>query len=89
MASFLSKWMGTPWALFIAALLVVIGLMAFGVDRTNIAISRRLERACDGNSSRWTYLDVRQRVAGQTREVQELEHLPRRLDDQVLPAAEV
>src|SRR5438034_8559086 len=39
MASFLSKWMGTPWALFIAALLVVIGLMAFGVDRTNIAIS--------------------------------------------------
>jgi low affinity Fe/Cu permease len=39
MASFLSKWMGTPWALSIAALLVVIGLMAFGVDRTNIAIS--------------------------------------------------
>src|SRR5947207_14125544 len=38
-ASFLSKWMGTPWALLVAALLVVIGLMAFGVDRTNIAIS--------------------------------------------------
>ena len=39
MASLLSKWMGTPWALFVAALLVVIGLVAFGVDRTNIAIS--------------------------------------------------
>jgi low affinity Fe/Cu permease len=39
MASFLSKWMGTPWALFVAALLVVIGLVSFGVDRTNIAIS--------------------------------------------------
>jgi low affinity Fe/Cu permease len=38
-ASLLSKWMGTPWALFLAALLVVIGLVAFGVDRTNIAIS--------------------------------------------------
>ena len=39
MASFLSKWMGTPWALFVAAMLVVIGLVAFGVDRTNFAIS--------------------------------------------------
>jgi low affinity Fe/Cu permease len=39
MASLLSKWMGTPWALFVAAMLVVVGLVAFGVDRTNIAIS--------------------------------------------------
>jgi low affinity Fe/Cu permease len=38
-ASLLSKWMGSPWALLVVALLVVIGLVAFGVDRTNIAIS--------------------------------------------------
>ena len=39
MASVLSKWMGSPWALVVVALLVVIGLVVFGVDRTNIAIS--------------------------------------------------
>jgi low affinity Fe/Cu permease len=39
MASVLSKWMGSPWALIIVALLVVIGLLVFGVDKTNIAIS--------------------------------------------------
>jgi low affinity Fe/Cu permease len=39
MASVLSKWMGSPWALIVVALLVVIGLLVFGVDKTNIAIS--------------------------------------------------
>jgi low affinity Fe/Cu permease len=39
MASVLSKWMGSHWAVLVAALLVVIGLVVFGVDRTNIAIS--------------------------------------------------
>ena len=39
MASLLSKWMGSPWALIVVALLVVIGLEVFGIDRTNIAIS--------------------------------------------------
>jgi low affinity Fe/Cu permease len=47
-ASLLSKWMGSPWALLVVALLVVIGLQVFGIviglqvfgiDRTNIAIS--------------------------------------------------
>jgi low affinity Fe/Cu permease len=38
-ASLLSKWMGSPWALIVVALLVVIGLVVFGIDRTNIAIS--------------------------------------------------
>ena len=31
--------MGSHWAVLVAALLVVIGLVVFGVDRTNIAIS--------------------------------------------------
>jgi low affinity Fe/Cu permease len=39
LASWLSKWMGSHWAVLVAALLVVIGLVAFGVDKTNIAIS--------------------------------------------------
>ena len=39
LASWLSKWMGSHWAVLVAALLVVIGLVVFGVDRTNIAIS--------------------------------------------------
>jgi low affinity Fe/Cu permease len=39
LASWLSKWMGSHWAILIAALLVLIGLAAFGVDKTNIAIS--------------------------------------------------
>jgi low affinity Fe/Cu permease len=39
LASWLSKWMGSPWALIVVALLVAIGLLVFGVDKTNIAIS--------------------------------------------------
>jgi low affinity Fe/Cu permease len=39
LASWLSKWMGSPWAVLVAALLVVIGLAVFGVETTNIAIS--------------------------------------------------
>jgi low affinity Fe/Cu permease len=35
----LSRWMGSHWAVLIAASLVVIGLAVFGVDNTNIAIS--------------------------------------------------
>jgi hypothetical protein len=31
--------MGSHWAVLVAALLVVIGLVVFGVDRTNIAIA--------------------------------------------------
>ena len=37
-ASWLSKWMGSHWALLVAALLVVIGLATFGAEKTNIAI---------------------------------------------------
>jgi low affinity Fe/Cu permease len=39
LASWLSRWMGSHWAVLVAALLVVIGLAIFGVDQTNIAIS--------------------------------------------------
>jgi low affinity Fe/Cu permease len=39
MASVLSKWMGSPWALIVVALPFVLGLLIFGVDKTNIAIS--------------------------------------------------
>jgi low affinity Fe/Cu permease len=39
LASWLSKWMGSHWAVLATALLVVIGLVVFGVDQTNIAIS--------------------------------------------------
>ena len=39
LASWLSKWMGSHWAVVAAAALVVIGLVSFGIDRTNIAIS--------------------------------------------------
>ena len=39
LASWLSKWMGSHWAVVAAAALVVIGLVIFGIDRTNIAIS--------------------------------------------------
>lgn len=39
LASWLSKWMGSHWAVLVAALLVVIGLAVFGVEETNIAIS--------------------------------------------------
>jgi low affinity Fe/Cu permease len=39
LASWLSKWMGSHWAVLVAAVLVVVGLVGFGVDETNIAIS--------------------------------------------------
>src|SRR4029453_7472536 len=39
MASLLSKWVGSPLALLVVALLVMTGLLIFGVDKTNIAIS--------------------------------------------------
>jgi low affinity Fe/Cu permease len=38
-ANWLAKWMGSHWAFVIAAIAVVIGLISFGVDRTNIGIS--------------------------------------------------
>jgi low affinity Fe/Cu permease len=38
-ANWLAKWMGSHWALVIAAIAVLIGLTFFGVDETNIAIS--------------------------------------------------
>jgi low affinity Fe/Cu permease len=38
-ANWLSKWMGSHWAFVIAAIAVVIGLISFGVDKTNIGIS--------------------------------------------------
>lgn len=39
LASWLSKWMGSHWAVVVAAVLVVIALASFGIDKTNIAIS--------------------------------------------------
>jgi low affinity Fe/Cu permease len=39
LATWLSKWMGSHWAVVIAAALVVVGLAFFGLDDTNIAIS--------------------------------------------------
>jgi low affinity Fe/Cu permease len=39
LASWLSKWMGSHWAVVVAAVLVVIALVSFGIDKTNIAIS--------------------------------------------------
>jgi low affinity Fe/Cu permease len=39
LASWLSKWMGSHWAVLVAALLIVIGLAAFGVDNTTVGIS--------------------------------------------------
>ena len=39
MATWLSKWMGSHWAVLVAAGLVVATLALFGVDSTNIAIS--------------------------------------------------
>jgi hypothetical protein len=55
---------------------------------------KRLELAPDGNclrrriTSRGAYLDVWQRAVDQIRQAQKGEHLPRRLDDQVLAARE-
>lgn len=34
-----AKWTGSHWAFLIAGALVVVSLVAFGVDKTNIAIS--------------------------------------------------
>lgn len=39
LATWLSRWMGSHWAVVVAAGLVVIGLAFFGIDDTNIAIS--------------------------------------------------
>ena len=39
LASWLSKWMGSHWAVLVVAGLVVIGLIVFGIDKTNIGIS--------------------------------------------------
>ena len=38
-SQWLSRWMGSHWAFVISALLVGLGLLAFGVDDTNISIS--------------------------------------------------
>jgi low affinity Fe/Cu permease len=38
-ATHVAKWTGSHWALAIAATFVVIGLVLFGIARTNIAIS--------------------------------------------------
>jgi low affinity Fe/Cu permease len=34
-----AKWTGSHWAFLVAAVLVVVGLAAFGIELTNIAIS--------------------------------------------------
>lgn len=39
LASWLSKWIGSHWAILVVAVLVLIGLTLFGVNDTNIAIS--------------------------------------------------
>jgi low affinity Fe/Cu permease len=38
-SNFLAKWTGSHWAFSIAAVLVVVSLFSFGIDKTNIAIS--------------------------------------------------
>lgn len=38
-STFVAKWTGNHWAFLIAAILVVVSLVAFGVEVTNIAIS--------------------------------------------------
>jgi low affinity Fe/Cu permease len=38
-SDWLSKWMGSHWAFLIAAVLVALGLLTFGVNDTNIGIS--------------------------------------------------
>jgi low affinity Fe/Cu permease len=38
-SNWLAKWTGSHWAFAIAAVLVAISLLTFGIDRTNIAIS--------------------------------------------------
>jgi low affinity Fe/Cu permease len=38
-STWVAKWTGSHWAVFIAGLLVVIGLNSFGVEITNISIS--------------------------------------------------
>ncbi len=39
LSDWLSKWMGSHWAFLVAAVLVAIGLLTFGVNDTNIGIS--------------------------------------------------
>lgn len=38
-SNWLAKWTGSHWAFAIAAVAVVLSLFAFGIERTNIAIS--------------------------------------------------
>jgi low affinity Fe/Cu permease len=38
-ATWVAKWTGSHWAVFVAGLFVVIGLSSFGIEITNIAIS--------------------------------------------------
>jgi low affinity Fe/Cu permease len=38
-SNWLAKWMGSHWAFVVAAVVVLIGLVMFGIERTNIAIS--------------------------------------------------
>jgi low affinity Fe/Cu permease len=38
-STWVARWTGSHWAVFIAGLLVVIGLNSFGVEITNISIS--------------------------------------------------
>lgn len=38
-SNWLAKWMGSHWVFVVAAVLVLVGLVAVGIDRTNIAIS--------------------------------------------------
>ena len=38
-STWVTKWTGSHWAVFIAELFVVVGLSSFGIEITNIAIS--------------------------------------------------
>jgi low affinity Fe/Cu permease len=38
-STWVARWTGSHWAVFIAGLFVVIGLSSFGIEITNIAIS--------------------------------------------------
>ena len=38
-SNWLSKWVGSHWALLVGAILVAVGLATTGIEKTNIAIS--------------------------------------------------
>ena len=38
-SNFVSKWLGSHWALFVATVVVSVSLFLFGLDATNIGIS--------------------------------------------------